>query len=183
MKYWIAILAIVGACHQKQEPAMPSNQTIFSTDLSLKNDNGTWLWKGTKYTGYIVEKFESQITAKLPVINGKVNGVALGWYKSGKKRYERDLINGNREGTDKGWHENGRLAFENFFKNDKYESEQRSYHENGQLWQSLHYKEGQEEGKQKTWDKNGRVINNFTVKNGKLYGVIGRYDCMSVVKK
>jgi|GEM_PF-4787183 len=28
-----------------------------------------------------------------------------------------------------------------------------------------------------------RLVNNFTIKNGKLYGVIGRYDGMSVIQK
>ena len=47
-------------------------------------------------------------------------------------------------------------------------------------FEEIGIKQGYEEGKQKFWNEEGRVINNFTVKNGKLYGVIGRYDCMSV---
>ena len=73
--------------------------------------------------------------------------------------------------------------YEYFFLNDKYEGAQLSYFPNGNRWQILNYKNGYEEGKQKSWNESGRVVNNFTVKNGKLYGVIGRYDCMSIIKK
>jgi antitoxin component YwqK of YwqJK toxin-antitoxin module len=83
----------------------------------------------------------------------------------------------------KGWYANGSPAFVYFFKDDKYDGEQISYFESGHIWQCLHYKNGYEEGKQKSFNDSGRIINNFTVKNGKLYGVIGRYDCMSVFNK
>jgi antitoxin component YwqK of YwqJK toxin-antitoxin module len=75
------------------------------------------------------------------------------------------------------------LSFDFTFRNDKYEGVQRTYFENGQPWQMLNYLHGREEGKQKSWNDSGRVVNNFTVKDGKLYGVIGRYDCMSAYKK
>lgn len=186
MKYFLFIMCLLAAsCQSKTDGQvqLPPDVMVISKDPNLQNANGTWLWKGSKFIGYIIEKSDSMLTAKLPVIDGKANGISYGWYKNGKKKSEQHFLNGNREGTDKGWHENGQLAFENFFVNDKYEGEQRAYYPNGHLFQVLNYKNGYEEGKQKTWSDDGRVINNFTVKNGKLYGVIGRYDCMSVIKK
>ncbi|MBL0024076.1 MAG: toxin-antitoxin system YwqK family antitoxin [Saprospiraceae bacterium] len=161
----------------------PPEIFISTSDTALHNNNGTWFYKNLKANGYIIEKKGDALIAKLPVVDGKENGIALGWFETGEKRYERSFINGDRDGTHKIWYKNGQLGNVNFYKNDKLEGEQISYFESGNLWQSLHYVNGYEEGKQKTWNDSARVINNFTVKNGKLYGVIGRYDCMSVVQK
>lgn len=166
-----------------QATRLPPDVFTEKTDTALHNQNGTWILRGGKYNGYIIEKDSGVLVAKLPIIDGKENGVALGWYKNGKKRYELNFLNGNREGTHKGWHPNDTLSFSYFFHEDKYEGEQNTYFPSGNRWQSLHYVNGYEEGKQKSWNDSLRVVNNFTVKNGKLYGVIGRYDCMSVIKK
>ncbi len=156
---------------------------VETTDTSLHHVNGLWMRKGNQYNGYIIEKDSNRIVAKLPVVDGRENGTAYGWYTNGQRKQERHFVQGNREGVQRGWYKNGVLSFEYFFYEDKYEGEQRTYFESGHIWQDLHYVNGYEEGKQKSYNDSGRVINNFTVKNKKLYGVIGRYDCMSVYKK
>lgn len=161
----------------------PLEVFIATTDTALHNNNGTWFYKNEKANGYILEKRGDALIAKLPVIDGKENGIAYGWFTTGEKRYEQGFKSGNRDGTHQSWYKSGQLASVNFYIDDKLDGEQKSYYENGQPFQSLQYVNGYEEGKQKTWNDSGRVINNFTVKNGKLYGVIGRYDCMSVMEK
>jgi antitoxin component YwqK of YwqJK toxin-antitoxin module len=183
---FLLILGLLAAsCQSKTDRQMqlPPDLMVMFKDPNLHNANGTWMYKGSKFNGYIIEKSNSTLTAKLPVIDGKTNGIAYGWYKNGSKKSEQHFLNGDREGTDKSWHENGRLAFKNFFQNDKYEGVQKAYYPSGHRFQILNYKNGYEEGRQKSWSDDGRVINNFTVKKGKLYGVVGRYDCMSVIKK
>jgi antitoxin component YwqK of YwqJK toxin-antitoxin module len=167
----------------EQTTRLPPDVFTEKTDTSLRNENGIWMLSGQKYNGYIVEKDSNILVAKLPIIDGKENGLALGWYKNGKKRYELNFLHGNRDGTHKGWHPNDTLSFSYFFHEDKYEGEQNTYFPSGHRFQCLNYVNGYEDGKQKSWNDSLRVINNFTVKNGKLYGVIGRYDCMSVIKK
>lgn len=152
-------------------------------DPALHQVNGIWMMQEVLYNGYLIEKDSGVVIAKVPILEGKENGVAQGWYKSGKRKYERSFRHGNRTDKHRGWYENGTLAFEYYFREDKYEGEQKTFFENGCPWQSLHYVHGYEEGKQKSWNESGRVINNFTVKKGRLYGVIGRYDCMSVISK
>ncbi len=180
---WWLVLLLWGCKAQTEAVSEPPAVFVNRQDTTLRNANGTWLFNGTPYTGYIVEKQGSHLLSKLPVMNGKENGIALGWYPTGRKRYERGFRHGDREGVHQGWYPTGTLSFRYTFLADKYEGEQRTFFENGHRWQSLHYVHGYEEGKQKTWNDSGRVINNFTVKKGKLYGVIGRYDCMSVTKK
>ncbi len=184
MKYFFYLTILLVSCNSR-ETSTKQIPEIFveTTDPQLQNRNGTWFWKEQKFNGYILEKENDRLTAKLPVIDGKENGTAYGWYSDGKRRYERNFLNGNREGVQKGWHANDTLSFYFFFHEDKYEGEQKTYFKNGQPWQILNYVNGYEEGKQKSWNEDGRLINNFVVKNGKLYGVIGRYDCISAMAK
>jgi antitoxin component YwqK of YwqJK toxin-antitoxin module len=156
---------------------------VISSDHDLRQSNGVWQYHGVNFSGYIVEKNGLSVISKIPVLHGREHGTALGWYKNGKKKYERNYMHGDREGYHWGWYENNRVAFEYKFHQDQFDGDQKTYFESGHIWQWLHYVNGYEEGKQKSWNDSGRVINNFTVKNGKLYGVIGRYDCMSVIKK
>lgn len=156
---------------------------VASTDTALHNVNGYWVWHNEFLNGYIIEKDRDITVSKLPVVNGKENGWSFGWYRLGGKKFARLYKDGKREGLHMGWHQNGTVAFVYHFMEDKYEGEQKTFYTSGHPWQSLHYAKGYEEGKQQTWNDSGRVVNNFTVKNGKLYGVIGRYDCMSVFRK
>lgn len=185
MKSHLFVLLFIISCREPNDSVKHKIQyfTIESTDTSLHNINGDWILKGKPYIGYVIEKKEGKIISKLLIKEGNENGIAYGWYPNGKKKYQRSFVAGNREGIQKGWYENDTLSFQYFFKNDLYEGEQLTFFKNGKPWQSLHYVKGYEEGKQKSWNDSGRVINNFTIKNGKLYGVIGRFDCMSVFKK
>jgi len=179
----LALLAASCQSNADTQVQLPPDISVSASDTSLRNANGTFMWKGQKFDGYIIVEKDSVVLEKMPVIAGKQHGTGLGWYPKGKKKYERNFLNGDREGIERGWYENGQLSHEFFFKNDKYEGPQKTYYENGNRWQELNYVNGYEEGKQKMWSDSGRVVNNFTVKNGKLYGVVGRYDCMSVIKK
>ena len=181
------LFVLLTGCAQKQPPReeeimrTPPETYFLSLDTALHNNNGTWFYKNEKANGYILEKTGNNLVTKLPVFEGKENGLAYGWFESGEKQYERQYKNGNRVGTHKIWYKNGQVASVNYYVDDKLDGEQKTYFESGNRWQRLRYVDGYEEGKQKTWNDSGRVVNNFTVKNGKLYGIIGRYDCTSVM--
>ena len=184
---FIFFIFVMGCSHKQPtqgEPTkiVPPEVFMLTTDTLLHNNNGTWYHQNQKADGYILEKKGNALIAKLPVIDGKEHGVAYGWFETGEKRYEKCFKNGNRDGHHKTWYKNGQLAGVNFYIDDKLDGEQKTYYETGNICQILNYANGYEEGKQKTWNDSGRVINNFTVKNGKLYGIIGRYDCMSVME-
>lgn len=151
------------------------------TDPALRNENGVWFYGPQKASGFILEQRGDALISKLPVVDGREHGLAYGWFESGEKRYERRFKAGNRHGEHRVWYRNGRLAGVSVFVDDKLEGEQRSYFESGALWKTSKYLHGSEEGVQKSWNESGRVVNNFTVRDGRLYGVVGRYDCMSVM--
>jgi len=65
----------------------PPEVLVMSNNTELKNVNTYWMYQGKQFNGYIIEKDKGKIVSKLPVINGKENGIALGWYASGKKSF------------------------------------------------------------------------------------------------
>jgi antitoxin component YwqK of YwqJK toxin-antitoxin module len=188
LKYLLLfVVAVLSNCGQSSTSVVVNNTAknkfVINSDPFLKRVNGVWFYKNEKLNATIIEIKNDDTIANIPVLDGKENGLAKGWFDGGEKRYEKFFEKGQKNGIHKLWYKNGQLAGLNFYKNDKLDSTQLSFFESGNLWQELHYVNGQEEGKQKTWNDSGRIINNFTVKNGKLYGVIGRYDCMSVMQK
>jgi hypothetical protein len=162
--------------HLPQAPAVFVNRL----DSALHNNNGTWAYEGKVFSGYVLEKESAKLLSKTPIVQGKENGWAYAWYPSGKKSYSKFFVNGDREGTHRGWWENDSLRFENHFIHDKFEGRQASFYPNGQKWEERYYLHGYEEGTQRAWNQQGTMVTNFTVKKGKVYGVIGRFDCMSV---
>ena len=191
MKYLLALWMFIHlSCNHPATTTDNNNQVLLPPHIEvdasnpfLHNANGTWMFKDTAFSGFIVQKENNRLMAKLSVVAGKENGAGYEWYKNGKLKTEKHFMKGDREGFQKGWYENDSLAYQLFFHQDKYEGTQMYYYPSGHIWQMLNYTGGETDGKQKTWSDSGRVINNFTVKNKRLYGVIGRYDCMSVHKR
>lgn len=57
MKYFIGLL--VASCQSKKDRQELRLATrVLATDANLHNNNGTWMWKGKKYNGYLIEKKE-----------------------------------------------------------------------------------------------------------------------------
>jgi hypothetical protein len=154
--------------------------SVNKADPNLTNRNGVWRWKENIFSGYIITKDQNVLIEKIPILKGKENGVWCQWYPNGKKKSEQLYLEGNREGTHTGWWENDSLRFVYHFVHDRFHGEHLSFFKNGKKWTERHYENGYEEGTQRAWNYEGRMVTNFTIKKGKLYGVIGRFDCISV---
>ena len=63
---------------------------------------------------------------------------------------------------------------------DVFDGEQVAYYKNGVRSELRHYRAGQEEGTQQIWDGQARLTTNYTVKEGRRYGLVGRFDCVTV---
>jgi antitoxin component YwqK of YwqJK toxin-antitoxin module len=178
----LCLLLLVMACRQPPSSPvlLPPQVYVGAGDPGLKQVNGSWFRNAKPFSGWITESQDSIITAMLPVINGLANGVALAWYPDGSRSSESGFEKGKREGFHRGWYANGQRSYEYYFHNDLYEGVQQSWYANGAAWQMNHYEKGNETGRQKGWNESGRLVNNYTVRNGRLYGVIGRFDCMAV---
>jgi hypothetical protein len=149
-------------------------------DPTLTNRNGVLLHSGIPFTGTLIERADQQLFRKTPYHQGKRHGLALAFYPDGRLAYEKWFRKGNREGVHKGYWPSGQLQFVYRYRNDLFDGEQVGYYKTGQRSALHHYRQGYEEGLQSGWDAEGRLIANYTVKEGKRYGIVGRFDCVSV---
>ena len=154
--------------------------TIEQGDRTLTDHHGVLHHEGTPFTGYLIEQADQQLFRKTHYQRGKRHGNASAWYPDGRLAYEKWFRNGNREGLHKGYWPSGQLQFEYRYKNDLFEGEQVGYYKNGQRSELRHYHLGYEEGAQSAWDGEGRLTSNYTVREGKRYGIVGRFDCITV---
>jgi len=157
-----------------------SEQTVEQGDRALHDRNGVLLHGNTPFSGTLIERADLQLFRKTPYQHGKRHGQALAWYPSGRLAYQKRFRKGDREGTHTGFWPSGQLQFVYRYEHDLFEGEQVSYYKTGQRAELRHYRRGYEEGQQSAWDGEGRLISNYTVKEGKRYGIVGRFDCVSV---
>jgi antitoxin component YwqK of YwqJK toxin-antitoxin module len=170
------------SCSQKpKEQQIPPNLQIVNYDTALQKTADAWFYKGKLFSGYMIQDEKNGfVVYKLPIIEGKENGLAKGWYNSGEKLLERNFIEGKKEGIFKQWWPNGNYRYLFNYKNDNYEGKQFVFFPNGKVQQESYYLAGAEEGLQRIWNENGVLISNYTIKNKKLYGVISVKSCMPV---
>jgi len=86
---------------------------------------------------------------------GEPNGVARGYYKSGKLELETPFSNGKVNGVEKHYYENGQLEAEVPYTNYKINGVEKDYYENGKLSEVSPYIEGKHTGVTKLYDTNG----------------------------
>ena len=72
------------------------------------------------------------------------------------------------------------MQFVRRYDHDLLEGEQAAFFEDGAPAELRHYRDGREEGQQRVYDRKGTVIGNYTFVTGRRYGIVGRFDCISV---
>ena len=170
------ILAV--ACNNIKEPP-PFEVKNIDTLLS-KTDRG-WAYKKQLFNGYMIQvENNGMIVYRLPIINGKEQGMAIGFYNSGEKLLERKFNKGEKQGVFKQWWPNGNLRYLFNYNHDKYNGKQIVFFHFGKVQEEKNYLNGIENGVQRIWDSTGILISNYTVKNKKTYGAISAADCMPV---
>jgi antitoxin component YwqK of YwqJK toxin-antitoxin module len=99
------------------------------------------------------------------------------WYPGRKLNEERFFINGKKEGMHMGWWPDGKPKFIFSASDNEYEGEFKEWNNTGVLIKQFHYHNGQEEGSQRLWWNDGSVRANYVIKKGKKYGLIGLKLC------
>ncbi len=177
----LILFFILNACGNKSQKP-PSNIQISNIDTLLKKTENGWLYKNKLLSGYMVEKErDGRVVYRLPIIEGKENGLAKGWYNTGEKLLERTFFKGKVEGKTTQWWPNGRIRYLFKFKNDQFEGAQWVFFPNGKKRELSNYSLGEKEGIQRVWNEKGFLISNYTIKNKKTYGVISVKSCIPVV--
>ena len=158
---------------------MPPHVFIKNFDPDLKRRPDGWLYKGQPFNGYMVEvDRDGKILYRLPIINGKEEGQAIGWYNTGEKLMVRNFKDGMKVDTFKQWWPNGNLRYLFHYVDDKMDGRKMVYFPNGKKRQESNFLNGQEEGIQRVWDPDGTLVSNYTIKNNTLYGVIKVRSCL-----
>lgn len=180
MKYLIPLLPIIfSCCNHKQTLKKPPEIRITNFDVSLKKADEIWRYKGQIFSGYMIQvEKDGRTVYELPIIEGKENGTAKGWYNSGEKLIERIFIEGKIDGKMTQWWPNGRIRYLFQYKNDKFEGSQWVFFPNGKRRELSNYSLGEKERIQQVWDEKGILISNYTIKNKKLYGIISVESCI-----
>lgn len=159
----------------------PPQVEVKNTDTLLSKTDEGWTYKNAPFNGYMVQvENDGRVVYKLPIIEGKEQGLAVGCYNSGEKLLERPFKNGEKEGVFKQWWPNGNLRYLFNYHHDKYDGKQIAYFHFGKVQEEKNYNKGIEEGIQRIWDSTGNLISNYTVKNNKIYGALSAKDCMPV---
>lgn len=167
--------------NNKSSQVLPPDLKVVNFDTLLRKTDDGWFYKGSLFSGYMIEiEKDGRIVYELPIIDGKENGLAKGWYNTGEKLVERNFVNGKKQGTFEQWWPNGNRRYLFQYKNNQYEGVQFIFFPNGKKQQEGNYLAGEEEGLQRIWNEKGELISNYTIKNKKLYGIISVKSCMPV---
>jgi antitoxin component YwqK of YwqJK toxin-antitoxin module len=149
----------------------------------LENRNGVSWYRGAPLTGTVVEREGPRTISHTPYVAGREHGVVEAWYPRGALRTQRLYRFGLREGTHRGFYENGQLQFVSSYRNDLLEGDATVYFEDGRIAELRHYLAGREDGRQRVYDRVGKLIANYVFKDGRRYGIVGRFDCISMVTR
>ncbi|MFY7888918.1 MAG: toxin-antitoxin system YwqK family antitoxin [Spirosomataceae bacterium] len=176
----------VYGCQPKQKgvlavPMIPKKYVLKSAP-EFTSSNDTLLWKGQKYSGFVYEI--SQNGKDTLLVEGYYEGLQSGlsqqWYTRKQVREIRHYREGKKEGLQVGYWENGRKRFEFMAQNGEYEGELKEWSSNGHLYHLATYLHGHEEGPQKMWYDNGKIRANYVIVQGKRYGLLGTKNCKNV---
>jgi antitoxin component YwqK of YwqJK toxin-antitoxin module len=164
------------ACQEKN-----ARMNVLNLDPNLKKTDNGWFYKGQPFSGNMLEKEkDGRLVYQLPIIDGKENGIAKGWYNTGEKLLKRIFENGKIAGDFKQWWPNGRLRYLFHYKNNQFDGKQLVFFPDGKIREESHYLLGEKEGKQRVWDEKGLLISNYAIKNKRIYGVISVKSCIPV---
>ena len=165
--------------HERKHAASLA-MSVVNYDTSLLKINGVWLHHQEPFSGYRIELENNQLVYRLPIINGKENGIAQGWYNDGKILMERNYVDGKKDGLFNQWWPNGNVRYLFHYKEDQLEGTQLIFFPDGSKREESNYELGRKEGRQQTWNEEGFLISNYVIKNNKLYGVIASKSCLPV---
>jgi antitoxin component YwqK of YwqJK toxin-antitoxin module len=162
------------------EGAAIPRATLAKDAPGLAREAGVLTYRGEPFSGWVIEREGEHLVARSPYLRGKEHGIAAGFYPDGSPRYLRVYEHGRREGTHRGYWQNGLVQYVYRYEGDLLEGEQVAFFKTGAPAELRHYHQGREDGLQRSYDGDGRIVANYTWKNGRRYGIVGRFDCVSM---
>ena len=176
--FLIGCVLIPGVCIQCK-PSKPVIVFVQNYDTALSLQEGVWLYRNKRFTGYRVESDRNgTLLYQLPIVNGKEEGEAVGWYNTGEKLLISHFRNGKKQGEFEQWWPNGHTRYLFHYSDGILDGQQTVFYPSGQKRQESNFLMGAEEGIQRVWNEKGELISNYTIKDKKVYGVISVKSCL-----
>ena len=174
----LLLLVIFGCIDLDSKEVKSFNVEIF--DFNSKN--GIFFKNKTPFTGRVFKLHENGLDTVYiqSYFKGIKNGQFVRFYPKNRIFEKRNYINGKKEGIHIGYWEDGSLAFEYNLKDDEYNGSLKEWNRKGQIIKSFNYVNGYENGSQKLWFDNGEVRSNYVIKNNRRYGLLGTKNCINV---
>lgn len=150
-----------------------SKQDTISFD-EIKHDGRLWLFKGTPFTGFGVNKNKNDnILALAKYKNGLLEGDALAWYPNGQPKYIKPYKDGKADGLWTTWYPSGQLDTKSSYKEGLLHGVTARWDEAGNKFSEMHLVNGRKTGKELFWYPSGQIKleNNYSPKDGSRHGV------------
>lgn len=160
-----------------------SQDTVNKRKLSARI-NCVFYKKGTNkpFTGISYQKFLfSGKTNYIPMENGIISGKAIGYYKSGAKKWEGDFKYGEKNGKEIGYYESGKIQYIMHYENGNENGEEILYYENGNIKSKVLVKDNKPEGALLLYYPSGikkseQIFENGIITNVTFYNEDGTLD-------
>lgn len=110
-----------------------------------------------------------------PYKDDKRNGIGKIYYESGELQGETPFVDGKINGIARRYYESGKLQREATFVSDKINGSEKVYYESGELQWETPFVEGKIEGIQKGYYECGELQGEVTFKDGKRNGIAKAY--------
>ena len=148
------------------------HDTVSSTAVNLKLNNGLYYFDNKTYSGFIKENYENGRIKKITAcLKGMQHGRSVSFYPDEKSCDSRMYKENKSFGKHFGYWENGNMKFEFYYLNDKREGSNKQWYHSGQPYAFLNFKEDKENGTQQAWRENGKLYMNYEAKDGFRYGL------------
>ena len=174
----LLLLFIFGCIDLDSKEVRSFNVPIFN----FHSKNGIFFKNKTPFTGRVFKLHENGLDTVYirSYFKGIKNGQFVRFYTKNRIFEKRNYVNGKKEGIHIGYWEDGSLAFEYNLKDDEYNGSLKEWNRKGQIIKSFNYVNGYENGSQKLWFNNGEVKSNYVIKNNRRYGPLGTKNCINV---
>ncbi|MBA1438206.1 MAG: toxin-antitoxin system YwqK family antitoxin [Epsilonproteobacteria bacterium] len=144
-------------------------------------------YKNGKLNGVAKAYYKSgDLKTKTYFVDGKVDGTTYGFYKNGKLKAVIPMRQGKINGVMKEYYDNGQLMSVSSYVMGQPIGNKKSYYRNGNLKAKIHYNDdGLLDGTQKEYYSNGNLkyvvkTDNGKAKSGRIYGIKGDQRKMTI---
>ena len=175
MRAAIALLALSAASRPS-----PLSLVVDSRDPALQSQRGVLTYGGRAFSGSVIDDSDARYGQRIPYQRGLRQGLAQAFYADGQVAYRRLYLHGLREGGARGVLAGARCS-SSIAISTMSSTENRSLTiRTASVPSCATTAQVREEERSRSGMVKARLTTNYTVKEGRRYGLVGRFDCVTV---